>query len=221
MKSMKLKPVAATAFRNMHRGRGGAPLVRLARQCQPFFNMRPWASPPRALDPIFRVDPVTLAPMSRIMDDLENAIQNALVFPDELATTDRKTKGPIELGLRPSFDLRENEDGYVVSCFTPGLKKEDLHAEVVGTDAFPVLVVRGESKKEDGTPPDAKDAEDGKEKTSFFRTKYQKFEQRMSLPADVDQEKMGAKYEDGILAITLPRKPNALPTDAPQKIDIQ
>ncbi|KAJ1467571.1 hypothetical protein T484DRAFT_3631099 [Baffinella frigidus] len=121
------------------------------------------------------------------MDDLENAIQNALVFPDELATTDRKTKGPIELGLRPSFDLRENEDGYVVSCFTPGLKKEDLHAEVVGTDAFPVLVVRGESKKEDGTPPDAKDAEDGKEKTSFFRTKYQKFEQRMSLPADVDQ----------------------------------
>ena len=32
---------------------------------------------------------------------------------------------------------------------------------------------------------------------------------------------MGAKYEDGMLAITLPRKPNALPTDTPQKIDIQ
>ena len=187
MKCMKVKPIAAIAFRSMHRGRGGAPLVRLARQCQPFFNTRPWASTPRALDPIFCEDPFAFAPMSHIMDDLANAIESALVFPGELATTDRKTKGPIELGLRPSFDLRENEDGYVVSCFTPGLKKEDLHAEVVGTDAFPVLVVRGESKEEHGTPPDAKDAKDGKEKSSFFRTKYQKFEQRMSLPSDVDQ----------------------------------
>jgi len=80
------------------------------------------------------------------MDDFENDIERALVFPGELAT-ERKTTGAIELGLRPSFDLRENEDGYVVSCFTPGLKKEDLHAEVVGTDASPVLVVRGESRE--------------------------------------------------------------------------
>ncbi|KAJ1474329.1 hypothetical protein T484DRAFT_1832823 [Baffinella frigidus] len=129
--------------------------------------------------------------------------------------------------LLPWAPPEENADGYVVSCLTPGLKKEDLHAEVVGTDAFPVLVVRGESKEEHGTPPDAKDKKDAKdatnakEKASFFRTKYQKFEQRMSLPSDVDQDKMAAKYEDGILAITLPRKAGTLPQKPPNNIDIK
>ncbi|KAJ1474707.1 hypothetical protein T484DRAFT_1831271 [Baffinella frigidus] len=183
---MQIKPVTVAALLVIVLA-GGAEALRFAPAFQPLFPLLPWAPPECAIGPIHHVDRAT--PIRRIFDDFENAIESALVFPGELA----KTKGPIELGLRPSFDLRENADGYVVSCLTPGLKKEDLHAEVVGTDAFPVLVVRGESKEEHGTPPaakdkkDAKDATNAKEKASFFRTKYQKFEQRMSLPPDVDQ----------------------------------
>ena len=118
---------------------------------------------------------------------LENAFESALFFLGKLATIVRKSKGPIELGLRPFFDLRQNEDGYAVSCFTPWLKKEDLHAEFVGTDALPALVVRGESKEKVVTPPDAKDAGDANERSSFVRIKYQNFEERRSPPADVDQ----------------------------------
>jgi len=41
----------------------------------------------------------------------ETDVERALVVPIELASTHDKTKGAIQLGLRPTFDLRDNEDG--------------------------------------------------------------------------------------------------------------
>ena len=148
----------------------------------------------------------------------ETDVESALVVPIELASIHDKTKGAIQLGLRPSFDLRDNEDGYVVSCFTPGLKQENLHAEVVMTDGAPVLIIRGGSMEEEeakpagessanecgftltalSPPPSAgadtrktilQEIREVKKKSSheLFRTQYRKFEQRMSLPTDVDQ----------------------------------
>ena len=101
-----------------------------------------------------------------------------------------------------------------MSCFTPGLKKEDLHAEVIMTDAAPVLIIRGGSMEEEEAKPAGESSVDEygftrtalrpplsagaetkktnlqeirevKKKSSHY--KYRKFEQRMSLPVDVDQ----------------------------------
>ena len=91
---MKMKPIAVAVVVNMRRGRGRAPLLRLAPAFQPFFYLRPWAPPLRPIGPIHRVNPVT---SSSFMTDIEHASERALVSPSERATLE----GPIPRGPIP------------------------------------------------------------------------------------------------------------------------
>lgn len=105
------------------------------------------------------------------------------------------TKSNIELRLRPTFEWKETDDGFLLTGAMPGLKKEELSVEVVdsphrGGGHF--LVVSGESRKEHKTEG---------EQPFEFRAMYKKFEQRVKLPEGVDKNSLHAKYEDGMLQI--------------------
>ncbi len=104
----------------------------------------------------------------------------------------------------PVVDIEEDNDTILVKAEIPGMKKEDIKVSVQSN----ILTITGERKHESET----------KNKT-FHRVErsYGKFSRMITLPTDVDSDKVKATYKDGILNITLP-KPEAV---KPKHIDVE
>ena len=109
------------------------------------------------------------------------------------ARPQRPAKGP-ELGVMKT-DIKENEGGYDLAVELPGLKKEDMKIEL--QDGY--MTITAESKREDGE----KD-----EKGNYIRCEryYGKSSRSFYVGEAVTQEDIKAKYEDGILKISVPKK---------------
>jgi HSP20 family protein len=96
----------------------------------------------------------------------------------------------------PTMDLYQTENDIVVKMGLPGVKPEDIQISVTNG----VLCVRGEVKEE----------KEEKEKTYHLRERrYGSFSRSVSLPSDVDADKAGADFENGILTLTLPKAEEA------------
>ncbi|MBS1559830.1 MAG: Hsp20/alpha crystallin family protein [Bacteroidetes bacterium] len=92
----------------------------------------------------------------------------------------------------PKVDVIENVDSYEVQLAVPGLNKEDFKIEV--NDNF--LVVSGERKF----------TNEKKEKNyRSIETQYGAFSRSFTLPENVDGTKINAKYNNGILELTIPK----------------
>jgi HSP20 family protein len=104
----------------------------------------------------------------------------------------------------PAVDVQETDGEYVVKADLPAVKKEDVKVEVVDG----VLSVSGERKQEK--------EEKGKR---FHRIERAcgRFERRLSLPTEVDPQKIAAEFKDGVLQVHLPKSPTA----RPQSIDVK
>ncbi len=92
----------------------------------------------------------------------------------------------------PAVNITEQKDVYLVSLAAPGLKREDFTIDVDGS----MLTIS--SQKE----------ERREEKDKKFTRKeysYSSFSRSFTLPEEINKEKIEAKYEDGILKISLPR----------------
>ena len=90
----------------------------------------------------------------------------------------------------PSVDVSETETQFEVSVELPGMKKEDIAIDLEKGR----LTISGERK--------FKNEEEGK---NFHRveTQYGKFSRSFYLPDSIDEDTIAAKYEDGILNITI------------------
>jgi HSP20 family protein len=90
----------------------------------------------------------------------------------------------------PRIDISEDKDNIKVTAEIPGVKKGDIKITLQDN----ILTVEGEKKKETTD----------KEK-EYFRTEriFGSFKRSFTLPADVDSEKVEAKFEDGTLNIVL------------------
>jgi len=93
----------------------------------------------------------------------------------------------------PAVNITEQKDEYLVSLAAPGLKKDDFKIDVDG-NMITISSEKEESKEE-------------KEK-KFTRKEYSysSFSRSFTLPEEINQEKIEAKYEDGVLKLSLPRK---------------
>jgi HSP20 family protein len=101
----------------------------------------------------------------------------------------------------PAVNITEQKDSYLVSLAAPGMKKEDFKIDVDGN----MLTISSEKE------------ETKEEKEKRFTRKeynYSSFSRSFTLPEEVNQEKIDAKYEDGVLKISLPRKEEAKKTAA-------
>ena len=90
----------------------------------------------------------------------------------------------------PSVNTREGEYAYHVEVDLPGIKKEDVDISVDGN----VLTISGERKVKNEVKED-----------DYYKveSKYGKFSRSFTLPEEVNSEKVNAKFEDGLLKITL------------------
>lgn len=90
----------------------------------------------------------------------------------------------------PSVDIAEDEKQFEVSVVLPGMKKEDIKVDLENGR----LNIRGERKMNK--------EEDGK---NYYRVEssYGTFSRTFYLPDSVDEDSIEAKYEDGVLNITI------------------
>ena len=105
----------------------------------------------------------------------------------------------------PAINVLENEKEYEVELAAPGLTKEDFKVHV---DEQNNLHIEMEKKAEN---------KEGKKHGRYLRREfsYEKFQQTLLLPDDVDAEKIEAKVEHGVLNVLLPKvqkieKPNPI-----------
>ncbi len=104
---------------------------------------------------------------------------------------------PLDLERRegiwsPLIDIEENDSEVMVKVEVPGMSKEDIKVSVTDN----ALTISGERKHES--------EEKGK---TFHRIEraYGKFYRTISLPAEVNHDKVKASYKEGVLTITLPK----------------
>lgn len=102
----------------------------------------------------------------------------------------------------PAVDIFDDKTALVVKADLPGLKATDVGIDVEKG----VLTLRGERKSEK--------REDG---SCRIERSYGSFLRSFLLPDTVDPEKIQASLSDGILTVSLAKKPASLP----RKIDIK
>lgn len=109
----------------------------------------------------------------------------------------------------PAVNIRENDEGYIVSLAAPGLKKEDFQIDVEGN----MITISCEKEQTN--------EENSKEKFTRKEYNYASFSRSFTLPDVVDRDKIGAKYNDGILEVNLPIKEETKKALATKKINVQ
>lgn len=107
----------------------------------------------------------------------------------------------------PSVNIKEDEEGFDVEVAAPGFKKTDFKIELNNDQ----LTISSEKKSDT----------EMKEKEQFTRREfsYQSFSRTFSLPSIAEIEKIKAKYENGILRISIPKMEEAKPKP-PKQISI-
>jgi HSP20 family protein len=115
--------------------------------------------------------------------------------------SDRLSKGPYRepfAGVFPLMNVTEDDEGYYIRAELPGINSDDLDISVTGDS----LSIAGERK----IPVDNQSAK-------YHRREREsgKFSRIISLPGQIDTEKVKAACADGVLTITLPKAEVAKP----------
>jgi HSP20 family protein len=99
----------------------------------------------------------------------------------------------------PSVNIKENFDGFEVELAAPGFEKNDFRIELNHDQ----LTISSEKQIENET----------KEGQHFTKREfsYQAFRRSFTLPYTVEGENITAKYENGILRVSIPKKGEAKP----------
>ncbi len=92
----------------------------------------------------------------------------------------------------PAVNIKEDEKNYILDLAIPGMDKKDLRIDT-NED---VLTISSESKNE------TTEENDGYKKKEF---NYSSFCRSFYIPENVNRDKIGANYKDGILTILLPK----------------
>jgi HSP20 family protein len=102
-------------------------------------------------------------------------------------------------------DVKDGTEAYTVHAEMPGVKKEDIAVEIEGNEVTIAAEVKRDHQAKDGE--------------KWLRTErfYGRTERRFALPHELDETKAQAKFNDGVLELTLPKKA----TVTGRKIDIQ
>ena len=112
----------------------------------------------------------------------------------------------IETEWRPSADIVERKDEYLVKAHLPEVKKEDVKIDVVDG----MLTIHGERKFA---------LDEKKDTVHRVETYYGKFVRAFALPENIDLTKIRAECAEGVLTVHLPKLVAAMPK--PVEIKIQ
>ncbi len=106
---------------------------------------------------------------------------------------------PVDFGAEADapavkIDVKEKEKSYLVHAEVPGVKKEDIHVSIDGA----IVSISAERR----------DEKDVKEGERMLRTEryFGKVSRSFQLAQEIDEAQVTAKYSDGVLELSLPKK---------------
>lgn len=108
--------------------------------------------------------------------------------------------------LTPEVDVVEKDDAFEISAELPGLAEDDIEVSV--SDG--VLTLKGEKKEE---------KEETKKGYRLSERRYGSFERSFRLPEGVDEDKIEANFDKGVLRLLLPKTADA--AKQPKRISIR
>jgi HSP20 family protein len=108
--------------------------------------------------------------------------------------------------LSPSIDVKETDKEIVVETELPGLDEKNISLTVQNG----VLTIQGEKKL---------DYDEEKENYHVMERRYGSFQRSLRLPDTIDDAKIDARFDNGVLKVTLPKRPEL--TSGQRKIDIK
>jgi HSP20 family protein len=99
-----------------------------------------------------------------------------------------------EMVWAPAIEVIEKKDRFLIKAELPGIKEEDINVSISGD----MLTIEGEKRMESETK---------KEDYYYSEASYGSFSRSVSLPSTIDASKISADCSDGVLEITLPKRP--------------
>ena len=99
-------------------------------------------------------------------------------------------------GLTPSMDIKEDDKQIVVTTELPGMAEADIDLKV----ANGVLTISGEKKLE---------RDEKKDNYHVMERQYGSFVRSVPVPDRVKESDIAAKFENGVLTVTMPKKAEA------------
>ncbi|HPD34276.1 MAG TPA: Hsp20/alpha crystallin family protein [Bacteroidota bacterium] len=135
--------------------------------------------------------------MEKIRIDFDKELNEIPRYFDEVKNIVNSTISGIATGIENlsiRSDINETKDAVEITVELPGVKKENLHLYV---DDERKLILEGEKKRPNTI-----------ESNSRLRveSKSGKFRRVFPLSDKLDETKINAKYEDGLLTINIPKK---------------
>ena len=99
--------------------------------------------------------------------------------------------------LTPHMDVKETDKEIVVETELPGIDEKDVSLALKDG----VLTIRGEKKHE---------VDEEKENYRIMERRYGSFQRSLRLPDTVDEDKIEATFNNGVLKVSLPKRPEAI-----------
>jgi len=145
----------------------------------------------------------TLAPFRKITtlrDEVDQLFDYA--FGRLLGADGGEQGAPLLEAWGPTIDLFEDKEAVTVNAELPGLKREDIELNL--RDGF--LTISGERKREEKS-----------ETKELYRSErsWGRFQRTVSLPCEVEADKIKAAYTNGVLSVVLPKAEKAKPRQIP------
>ena len=95
---------------------------------------------------------------------------------------------------RLKLDVTEKNGAYLVTADLPGVKKEDIQVAIDGAQVTLSAEIRREKEVAEG------------ERVLHSERSFGKLSRSFALPQELDEAKAEAKFRDGVLELTLPKK---------------
>jgi HSP20 family protein len=129
--------------------------------------------------------------IDRLFDDFD---RGAWGFPFRHSLIDWESRWLGDTAL--AVDVAEKEKTYEITAEVPGIDQNNVEVNL----ANGVLTIKGEKKQE---------TEEKKKNYHMSERRYGSFERSFQIPDDVDQDKIEASFNKGVLTVTLPKNAEA------------
>lgn len=122
--------------------------------------------------------------LTRIQEDMDRVVNELM---------GGSTEGALEkFDFAPSCEITEQENSYLMKVDLPGVKKDQVKVEMDGDR----LTIRAERKEE---------KEENTKKRHLSEIAYGSYLRSFTLPQAIDANKIEAKFDDGVLTVTVPK----------------
>jgi HSP20 family protein len=154
------------------------------------------------------------APFGSVLDQLFPANVTALLDDAFLGF------GSPSNGTIAPVNIRETAAGYEIELAAPGLRKSDFQLRIDG-DTLSISFEQSNDRETARQHGDhSSEQTEEKAPSKWIRREFTRpsFRRYFELSATIDREKISARYDDGVLSLTLPKKENVRP--AARRINI-